>query len=389
MEERARKITHTAEGVTEVARVSDDEVDASEIAALFDRARLRMARELRGYNQVELARETGSITPASLSQFENGHARPAAPTLRRLSVALRVPLAFFAAPARPVPAEEVNGFFRSLRSTAPRDRHRALAYVQLAHELTLELEKLVRLPEVNLPRTDLSKEGVTRKDIASSAKKVREVWGIPPGPIDDLVRTLERHGIVTTRFHVGMDDVDAFSVAFPGRPIIALGADKGHRDRSRFDGAHELGHLVMHSTGQIGSKVIESEADQFAAEFLMPEEDIRNELPARADWPALIRLKAKWHVSIASLIVRAKTLEVMDERTYVQAWKALSVRGWRKREPGDLGPPENPILLQRALQVASETGVTLETLTRRAGLPGDDILNILGHINDSRPRVEL
>lgn len=372
-----------------MARVGDDEVDASDIAALFDRTRLRMARELRGYNQVELAREAGSVTPASLSQFENGHARPAAPTLRRLSVALRVPLAFFVTPSRPALAEEVNGFFRSLRSTAPRDRHQALAYVHLAHELTLELEKLVRLPEVNLPRANPSKEGVTRKDIASSAKMVRDAWGIPPGPIDDLVRTLERHGIVTTRFHVGMDDVDAFSVAFPGRPIIALGADKGHRDRSRFDAAHELGHLVMHSTGQIGSKVIESEADQFAAEFLMPEEDIKNELPARADWPALIKLKARWHVSIAALIVRAKTLEVMDERAYVQAWKALSARGWRKREPGDLGPPENPILLQRALQVATKTGVTLEALTRRAGLPEDDIRNILGHPNDSRPRVEL
>jgi Zn-dependent peptidase ImmA (M78 family)/transcriptional regulator with XRE-family HTH domain len=375
--------------VTEVARAGSEEVDASDIAALFDRTRLRMARELRGYNQVELAREVGSVTPASLSQFENGHARPAAPTLRRLSVALRVPLAFFAAPARPVPAEVVNGFFRSLRSTAPRDRHRALAYVQLAHELTLELEKFVKLPEVNLPRTDLSKRSATRSDIASAANKVREGWSIPPGPVDDLVRMLERHGIVTTRFHVGADDVDAFSVAFPGRPVIALGADKGHRDRSRFDAAHELGHLVMHSPDQIGSKAIESEADQFAAEFLMPEDDIRNELPSRADWPALIKLKAKWHVSIAALIVRARTLDVMDESAYGQAWKALSARGWRKREPGDLGPPENPILLQRALQVATETGVTLDALIQRAGLPEDDIRTILGPAYDPRPPVEL
>jgi Zn-dependent peptidase ImmA (M78 family)/transcriptional regulator with XRE-family HTH domain len=375
--------------VTEVARASGDEIDASDIAALFDRTRLRLARELRGYNQVELAREVGSVTPASLSQFENGHARPAAPTLRRLSVALRVPLVFFAASARPVPAEAVDGFFRSLRSTTPRDRNRALAYVQLVHELTLELEKFVRLPEVDLPRADLPKKGATRGDIASTANIVRDAWEIPPGPIDDLVRTLERHGIVTTRFRVGMDDVDAFSVAFPGRPIIALGADKGHRDRSRFDAAHELGHLVMHSPDQIGSKAIESEADQFAAEFLMPEDDIKNELPRRADWPALIRLKAKWHVSIASLIVRAKTLQVMDERAYSQAWKALSVRGWRKREPGDLGPPENPVLLQRALLVVAEAGVTLEEVIQRAGLPEDDIRTILGHIHDSRPRVEL
>ena len=157
--------------MTEVARVGDDEVDASDIAALFDRTRLRMARELRGYNQVELAREVGSVTAASLSQFENGHARPAAPTLRRLSVALRVPLTFFAAPARPVPTEAVNGFFRSLRSTAPRDRHRALAYVQLAHELILELEKFVRLPEVDLPRADLPKGSAHASDIASRGEQ--------------------------------------------------------------------------------------------------------------------------------------------------------------------------------------------------------------------------
>jgi Zn-dependent peptidase ImmA (M78 family)/transcriptional regulator with XRE-family HTH domain len=388
--EQARRINgHCGGVVTEVARASGDAMDASDIAALFDRTRLRLARELRGLNQVELAREVGSINAASLSQFENGHARPAAPTLRRLSVALHVPVAFFATPARPDPTEEVDGFFRSLRSTTPRDRHRALAYAQLAHELTLELEKFVRLPEVDLPRKAPAKENATSPDSASSARMVREAWGIPPGPIDDLVRTLERHGIVTTRFRVGMDDVDAFSVAFPGRPIIALGADKGHRDRSRFDAAHELGHLVMHFPDQAGSKAIESEADQFAAEFLMPEADIKNELPSRADWSILIRLKAKWHVSIASLIVRAKTLEVMNERAYGQAWKALSVRGWRKREPGDLGPPESPILLQRALLVAAEGGVTLDEIIQRAGFPEDDIHTILGNVHDPRPRVEL
>ena len=131
------------------------------------------------------------------------------------------------------------------------------------------------------------------------------------------------------------------------------------------------------------------QAHQFAAEFLMPEDDIRDELPARIDWPALVRLKAKWHVSIAALIMRARTLDVMDERTYSQAWKALSVRGWRKREPGDLGPPESPVLLQRALQVADETDVTLEALIEGAGLPEDDIRAILGEADDIRPRVEL
>jgi Zn-dependent peptidase ImmA (M78 family)/transcriptional regulator with XRE-family HTH domain len=366
------------------------EADATEIAVLFDRTRLRIARELRGYSQVQLAREVGSVTPASLSQFENGHARPAAPTLRRLAVALRVPLTFFATPARPAADEGINGFFRSLRSTTPRDRHRALAYVHLARDLILELEKSVLLPQLDLPQADHDfSEETSRDEIKDLASQVRGAWEIQPGPIDDVIRVLERHGIVTVRFHVGLDGVDAFSVAFPGRPIVALGADKGQRDRSRFDAAHEFGHLIMHSPEHIGSKLIEGQAQKFAAEFLMPEEDIKDELPKSADWSAFMKLKARWHVSISSLLMRAYTLEVMQERTYVQAWKSLSARGWRKQEPGDLGPPESPVLLQRALEVAAEVGVTLESLVRGAGLPENDILAILGQANDPRPRVEL
>lgn len=367
--------------------MSDGEAD---IAALFDRTRLRIARELRGYSQVQLAREVGSVTPASLSQFENGHTRPAAPTLRRLSVALRVPLAFFATPARAVPDEPIDGYFRSLRSTSPRDRHRALAYVQLAHELTLEVEKYVELPELDLPQAAYLAEGINSgKAIKNLASRVRESWEIKPGPIDNVVRMLERHGIIVVRFHVGLDDVDAFSVAFPERPIVALGADKGQRDRSRFDAAHELGHLLMHEPTQVGSKAIEDQAQQFAAELLMPEGDIRNELPARADWHLLMRLKAKWHVSMAALIMRARALEVMNEQNYRQAWKTLSVRGWRKNEPGDLGLPESPVLLQRALQVAAESGVSLDAIIRESGLPESDINAILGQVNQPRPRVEL
>ena len=45
--------------------VSSDDMSAADIAALFDRNRLRTARELRGYTQVQLAREVGSVTAAS------------------------------------------------------------------------------------------------------------------------------------------------------------------------------------------------------------------------------------------------------------------------------------------------------------------------------------
>jgi Zn-dependent peptidase ImmA (M78 family)/DNA-binding XRE family transcriptional regulator len=370
--------------------MSNPRMDPTDIAALFDRNRLRLARELRGLTQVQLAREAGSVTSASVSQFENGHTRPSTATLRRLSVALRVPIAFFAAPARLPAQQHVDGFFRSLRSTPPRDRQRALAYVQLARELALELEKFVALPKLDLPRTPYPiNDRTATRDIEDIATNLREYWKIPNGPVQNTVRALERNGLVVLRFHVDAEKVDAFCVDFADRPVIALGADKGLRDRSRFDAAHELGHLMMHDTTQAGDKVIERQANEFAAAFLMPADDIRDELPSRVDWPTFLRLKTKWHVSIAALLVRAKTLNVMDEHTYAQAWKSLSVRGWRKREPGDLGKPEVPVLLQRASDLVTKTGISFDEFIRRTGLPESDIRILLDRDVDERPRVEL
>ncbi|MFC5814141.1 helix-turn-helix domain-containing protein [Nonomuraea harbinensis] len=371
--------------------MNDPQLNVGDIAALFDRARLRMARELRGLTQVQLAREVGSVTAASISQFENGHTKPAASTLRRLAVALRVPPSFFAAPARPPATDQANGFFRSLRSTSPRDRQQALAYVHLARELALELEKHVALPDLNVPRVPIH-EGQTLQpaDIEQAAAQVRDHWNISRGPIQDVVRLLEINGIVVVRFRVGIDKVDAFCVDFPDRPVVALGADKGLRDRSRFDAAHELGHLVLHGiSGKVGDKVTESQAHEFAAALLMPSDDIKSELPRQLDWPAFLRLKAKWHVSLASLLVRAKTLGVMSEHTYAQGWKALSVRGWRKVEPGTLGNPEAPVLLHRALELMETTGIPFTDFINRSNLPEADVRTLLSRDISERPRVEL
>lgn len=262
--------------------------------------------------------------------------------------------------------------------------------MHLARELALELEKHVALPDLNLPRV-LVDEGqpLQSADIEQAAAQVRDHWNVPRGPVQDVVRLLERNGIIVTRFRVSIEKVDAFCVDFPDRPIVALGSDKGLRDRSRFDAAHELGHLVLHGrTGEIGDKVTESQAHEFAAAFLMPADDIKSELPERLDWPTFLHLKAKWHVSLAALLVRAKTLGAMSEQTYAQGWKALSVRGWRKVEPGPLGNPEVPVLLQRALQLMETTGISFADFINRSGLPESDVRNLLSMDISERPRVE-
>ena len=72
---------------------------------------------------------------------------------------------------------------------------------------------------------------------------------------------------------------------------MVLAADKNDRARSRFDGAHELGHLAMHGEHVWGLKQVESQAHAFAAAFFMPDRDIREELPSYADWPTVFDLR--------------------------------------------------------------------------------------------------
>jgi Zn-dependent peptidase ImmA (M78 family) len=103
-----------------------------------------------------------------------------------------------------------------------------------------------------------------------------------------VVSTLERHGIVCARCHAGAHAVDAFSVPFPEWPVTVLGDDKAKRNRERFSAAHELGHLVMHQPEHAGTKAIESQANRFAAAFLMPADDIRSEPPTTPAWNELL-----------------------------------------------------------------------------------------------------
>lgn len=60
-------------------------------------------------------------------------------------------------------------------------------------------------------------------------------------------------------------------------------------------------------------------------------------------------LKTEWEVSLAALLMRAKTLGRMTDSQYLTAVKAASARGWRRSEPIPLGDPEETQWLSRIL----------------------------------------
>jgi Zn-dependent peptidase ImmA (M78 family) len=85
-----------------------------------------------------------------------------------------------------------------------------------------------------------------------------------------MIALLERHGAIAARVSFETEKMDAFSVPYEDRPVVVLCADKRKKDRSRFDAAHKLGHLVMHGSGDSPpTTTMEDQANWFAAGFLI------------------------------------------------------------------------------------------------------------------------
>jgi Zn-dependent peptidase ImmA (M78 family)/DNA-binding XRE family transcriptional regulator len=346
---------------------ADISAELETVRLLFDGQRLAQARQFSGLLKRDLA-ERVRITPAAIGQFENGMSKPSIATLGKLALALGVPVGFFAANRPRAEIREDQVHFRSLRSTSRRNRARARVQVELLSEILGLLERRVRLPAVDLPalQPDLSPE--------DAAMEVRAAWELGDGPIANVVGLLERKGVIVSRLPAATDEVDAFSCRIGERPFIVLATNKDAADRARFDAAHELAHLLLHEDAQPGDVEVERAAHRFAAEFLAPAASIRRELPNRLDWPKFAELKVRWGVSIAMLLRRARDLAFISDAAYRRAMMEMSRRGWRNVEPIDLGSPEQPELLGRAVGLlAANRGFTLQDLAGELALHPENL----------------
>ncbi|MEV4671623.1 XRE family transcriptional regulator [Actinomadura sp. NPDC049382] len=337
---------------------------------LFDCERLTLARRLRGLRKNQLADAVGT-TPKAIGRYEAGVQRPDEMTLKRLAIALGVPVAFFHGGRSPVSLDGAH--FRSLRSTSQIERDQALAYGRIATDVVAALEDLVDFPEVDLPEYPVSPDEIAGPGPIEAARLTRKALLEQAGPVPHVVRLLEKHGVIVLVLPRAAERVDAFSVGVHPRPMVFFNPAKGDYWRNRFDAAHELGHLVMHADAEPGEKVVEDQAHRFAAEFLMPEQDIAGELPGTADWERLGRLKATWGVSIAALLYRSRTLGIMQEAAYRNAMSTMSSRGWRRHEPGPARALEQPTMLTRAIEIVGQAGTDRDRVAERARVPRGDL----------------
>ncbi|TDB81211.1 ImmA/IrrE family metallo-endopeptidase [Actinomadura sp. KC216] len=337
---------------------------------LFDCERLTLARRLRGLRKNQVAQAVGT-TPKAIGRYEAGVQTPEEPMVRRLAIALGVPVEFFQGGRSRASLDGAH--FRSLRSTSQIERDQALAYGRIATDVVGALEDLVDFPEVDLPEYTVSPDEIAGNGPVEAARVARKALVGEPGPVPHMVRLLEGHGVIVLVLPDAAERVDAFSVGVHPRPMVFFNPAKGDYWRNRFDAAHELGHLVMHADAEPGEKIVEDQAHRFAAEFLMPEDDIGGELPASPDWDRLAELKAMWGVSIAALLYRARTLRIMKEAAYRNAMTVLSSRGWRRQEPGPAKPLEQPTMLTRAIEIVGTAGTSRDLVAERARVTRADL----------------
>ena len=324
---------------------------------MFSPSRLTLARQKRGLSKKELAGLL-NLTPQSISNFESEIVKeePSTSTLLNIAKVLDFPVNFFSR-KRVEPIDLESASFRALTKMPASQRDSSLATGLLAFELNEWIENKFTLPVHNL--TDLRNETPE-----SAAILLRQMWNLGERPISNMIHLLESKGIRVYFIAEDYKNVDAFSVWKNGTPFILLNNLKS-AERSRFDAAHELGHLVLHKHGITQkNKEAEKEANNFASAFLMPEATIISQAPALPTLTNLIKLKKYWQVSLAALVYRLNRLNLITEWQYRTLNIEISKKGYNINEPDSITRETSQVLDKvfnnLSLEQISKADVALE-----------------------------
>lgn len=348
----------------------------------FTGLRLREAREARGLTAVSLSDLVG-VSRQAISQYEGGSQTPRAEVMDKIASALSLPLAFFCRQSKE--QDEARIFFRSMTASTKMARTRASRRLLWLQDIVSYLREYVEFPPVNIPHFDLPDDPsrVSSEQIEDLALRTRRHFGMGDGPISNVVWLLENNGVIVARDELGAETLDAFSefLVEDGTPYVILGSEKNVAVRSRFDAAHELGHLILHQRVGKNSlkraechKEVESQAHRFAGAFLLPQQAFSMDYYS-ANLDALRVLKTKWKVSIAMMIRRAQDLDFMTQDQAKSLWVSYSRRKWRGFEPfDDEYEVEHPRLLVRAFDLIIKNQVqTKEDVLSRLPYDPHDI----------------
>jgi Zn-dependent peptidase ImmA (M78 family)/transcriptional regulator with XRE-family HTH domain len=300
---------------------------------------LVLARESRGLSQQELA-ESVFVTQGKVSKYENGMLSVSEDDLEAIARVLNYTQEFF------VQRDRVYGLgssflFHRQRKQVPMHLQRKIqAEINI---LRMQVERLLRGVEIATENRfhAIDIDGCD-DDVAKVARLTRASWNLPLGPVANVTAAIESAGGIVLKCSFGTNLIDAAHLWLPGLPPLFFVNRDQPGDRLRWTLAHEVGHAVMHRnpTGDV-----EEQASRFANEFLMPTDEIGNQLDGLTLRQAAV-LKQQWKVSMAAVVKWAYMLGRISEYKYRNLNVSLSAQGYKVIEPFPIDVEEPQVVRQ-------------------------------------------
>ncbi len=316
----------------------------------FQPNKLILARQSRALSQSELAAKV-AITQGMISKIEMGLKDVSDELLAKLCIELRYPRSFF---FDPTDIYHAISYPRMRKGINKRFTEKVNADLNITAVHIQKLLESVEFVDNDIPYLDISEH----ESPEQIAKAIRILWRVPRGPIDNLTQLVESKGIIVVKIEFPSEQFDGFSLWMGNGQFVIFINKKTPGDRYRFTLAHELGHIIMH---RIPTLEMDSEADRFAAELLMPKEDILYDLRI-LKLERLLFLKKRWKVSMQAIIYRAKELGTINDRYYRYLFTMIGKLGYRTSEPGGFEPERTRALDEMISFHIQELGYSINEL---------------------------
>jgi Zn-dependent peptidase ImmA (M78 family) len=330
---------------------------------MFNPKRLELARKRRRLSSKILA-ERANLSPVTLSRIMKGLQKADSSSIEALVSVLGYPAEFYELDDPKTITTEAASF-RSLSSMSAKERDAALSAGTLAFEFVNWVSR-----EFDLPVLDLDLGSPHETDPSTAARLLRTRWGIGEKPISNMIKLLETKGIRVFSLAEDTRNVDAFSCWRDEEAFIFLNTFKS-AEHSRFDAAHELGHLVLHRHGGPRGREAEFEANQFASAFLMPKGDVLATIPFVSSVSQIVKAKRRWGVSAVALAYRLNKMGLMTEWQYIQV-----NRQYRSKEPDPL-PHEQSGVWQQVLTELWRDGISRAVIAKELLIPEEELANLM------------
>lgn len=294
-----------------------------------------------------LERKRFMVSHATLANYEKGTTVPPLPLVAAIADICGLSINWF--------LQSDNGLtnisYRALKKVPVKEKHRFEYNAQRWLEAYRKIEMSLGQPLINKHLNFIAKKNETGKDLAQRLRKHLELGD---KPVTNIIEILHSFGIRVITLD-GIAGIDGLAATFQHESVVVLNCDLSN-DRVRLSAAHELGHHLYDSDNERtqSRQNYETAAFEFGSHFLMPLFKLQTAFEGYS-MLRLIEYKQQYGISLAAMIYRAEKEGLLNPSIARMLWREFTRRGWRKTEPGRVGP-DRPIRFEQMLEGAIRTG---------------------------------